>query len=123
MVPTLSVVNIVQTHGAELALSAAGLEKCQGLYDSMIAAISTCEQAGVKLGLGTDILDDRFHALQGGELALRGEVSSPLDVLRSATSVNAEILQKSGELGCVAPGAFADLLVLEGDPLADPPLV
>jgi imidazolonepropionase-like amidohydrolase len=57
--------------------------------------------------------------MQGGELALRAEMSSPLDVLRSATSINAEILRKSGELGCIKPGAYADLLLVNGDPLAD----
>ena len=37
----------------------------------------------------------------------------------SATSIGAEILQKSGELGCIRPGAFADILVLQGDPFSD----
>ena len=46
-------------------------------------------------------------------------MQTPLDVLRSATLVNAELLGKAGELGVVAPGAFADLLLLDGDPLAD----
>jgi imidazolonepropionase-like amidohydrolase len=40
-------------------------------------------------------------------------------VIRSATVVNAEILERSGELGVVAPGARADLLVVDGDPLAN----
>jgi imidazolonepropionase-like amidohydrolase len=40
-------------------------------------------------------------------------------VIRQATLVNAEILGRSGELGVVAPGAIADLLVVDGDPLAD----
>jgi imidazolonepropionase-like amidohydrolase len=46
-------------------------------------------------------------------------VLSPLEVLRSATLVNARILNREGELGVVAPGALADLLVVDGDPLAD----
>ena len=117
VVPTLSVVDTIQKHGSELKLSKSGLKKSQGLYESMLKAITCCAEAGVKLGLGTDLLDSRFHALQGGELALRGEVNSPLDVLRSATSVNAEILQKPGELGCIRDGAYADILVLEGNPL------
>ena len=41
------------------------------------------------------------------------------DVLRSATLVNAELLQRQGQLGELAPGAFADLLLVDGDPLAD----
>ena len=56
---------------------------------------------------------------QSKELRLRAEVQSPLDVLRSATLVNAELLGRAGELGVIAPGAAADLLLVDGDPLAD----
>jgi imidazolonepropionase-like amidohydrolase len=73
----------------------------------------------VKLGLGTDLGGHAFHPLQGGELELRGRVEKPIEVLRAATSVNAEILQKSGELGRIAPAAFADLLLLDSNPLED----
>lgn len=41
-------------------------------------------------------------------------------MLRSATSINAEILQRSGELGVIAPGARADLIALNDNPLKDP---
>jgi imidazolonepropionase-like amidohydrolase len=95
----------------------ASLEKIKGIYEGMLKSIEVCARAGVKLGLGSDLLDHTFHATQGVELALRGEVGRPIDVLRSATSINAELLQMSGELGCVRPGAFADLIVLNGDPL------
>ena len=40
-------------------------------------------------------------------------------MIRSATVVNAAILNRTGELGVVAPGALADLLVVDGDPLAN----
>jgi len=53
------------------------------------------------------------------ELKLRGEVNSPLQVLRSATSINAELLQCSGQLGCIKPGALADIIVLSFDPMRD----
>jgi imidazolonepropionase-like amidohydrolase len=43
----------------------------------------------------------------------------PLDILRSATSINAKLLNREGELGCVKPGALADLIVVDGDPLED----
>ena len=59
------------------------------------------------------------NCAQGSELALRGEVNTPIDVLRSATSFNAELLQKSGELGCIAPDAYADIIVVNGNPLND----
>jgi imidazolonepropionase-like amidohydrolase len=53
------------------------------------------------------------------EFTIRSEVFSPLELLRQATSINAEMMMQQGKLGCIAPGAHADLLVVEGDPLQD----
>lgn len=119
VVPTLSVVDIIRKHGPSLGLPAASLPKLAGIYERMAASIQTCAEAQVALGLGTDILGTEFRVLQSHELALRGEIQRPLDVLRAATSVNAALLQKTGELGCIAPGALADILVLHGNPLED----
>ena len=116
VVPTLAVTDVLRKHGNELDLPPMSLHKIQSLYDRILRAIETCAQAGVKLGLGADLLGSRFHELQGMELPLRGEVSSPLEVLRSATSINGELLQRPGELGCIKAGARADLLVLDFDP-------
>jgi imidazolonepropionase-like amidohydrolase len=119
VVPTLSVADVIRQHGPSLGVPPAGLEKIKGVYESMLASIEACTRAGVKIGLGTDLLDRAFHGLQGGELALRAQVNRPIEVLRSATSVNAELLQMAGELGCIQPGAFADILVVNGNPLID----
>jgi imidazolonepropionase-like amidohydrolase len=56
---------------------------------------------------------------QSKEFEIRSEVLSPIEILRSATSINALLLQRSGDLGCVAPGALADLIVVQGDPMRD----
>jgi imidazolonepropionase-like amidohydrolase len=50
---------------------------------------------------------------------LVGEVFTPLEILRQATSLPAEMMMMEGKLGCIAPGALADLLVVDGDPLSD----
>jgi imidazolonepropionase-like amidohydrolase len=60
-----------------------------------------------------------MHVHQCDEFTIRAKVLEPIDILRSATSVNAEILQKSGQLGVVGKGALADLILVNGDPLAD----
>ena len=44
---------------------------------------------------------------------------APIDILRSACSINAEILNQSGKLGVIREGALADLLVVDGNPLED----
>jgi imidazolonepropionase-like amidohydrolase len=72
----------------------------------------------VPIGFGTDLLGET-HDQQSREFEIRARVLPPADVIRSATLVNAEILNRSGELGVVAPGALADLLVVDGDPLAN----
>lgn len=116
VVPTLTVTDVIRRNGADLNLPPMSVKKIEGLYERILQSISACARAGVKLGLGSDLLGSRFHRLQGMELVLRSEVSSALEVLRSATSVNAELLQQQGQLGCIKPGALADLIVLDFDP-------
>jgi len=50
---------------------------------------------------------------------LRAQVLSPIEVLQSATSINARILRREGQLGVLARGAVADLIVIDGDPSQD----
>ena len=74
--------------------------------------------AGVKIGYGTDLLGVTYDQ-QCREFELRGQVFSPLEMLRQATSMGAEILMQEDKLGCVKADAFADLIVVDGDPLKD----
>jgi len=119
VVPTLSAGVVLARHGARVGLPPAGVEKVKGITEVTARSLETLIRAGVKLGIGSDLFGEEFHSLQGGELKLRGEISAPIDVLRSATSIGAEILQKRGELGCIRAGALADILVLGGNPFAD----
>ena len=50
---------------------------------------------------------------------MRRDLDRPADIVHSATAVNADLLMEKGMLGVIAEGAHADLLVVEGDPLAD----
>lgn len=119
VVPTLSVIDALQRNAPAARLSAESMDKLKSIGDQAYRSIEVCHRAGVQLGLGTDLLGHAFHPLQGGELELRGRVQKPIEVLRSATSGNAALLQKSGELGQIAPGACADILVLDGNPVDD----
>ena len=53
------------------------------------------------------------------EFTLRARVFTPLEILRQATSTAAELLMMDGRIGCITPGAEADLLLVDGNPLAD----
>lgn len=118
-VPTLAVVHEVDAAAKRAGLSDDQAEKASGILDSMLRSIETCRRAGVKIGLGTDIFGTEFHDMQASEFRFRAEVDKPIDVLRSATSVNAEIAQCGDRLGQIRVGFDADLLLLEHDPLRD----
>ena len=70
------------------------------------------------MAYGTDLLGG-MHRHQGKEFVIRSEVQAPIDIIRSATVVGAEIVGLPGRLGTLAPGAFADLVALTRDPLDD----
>ena len=53
------------------------------------------------------------------ELELKGQVMKPMEVLLSATRVNAEIFRREKDIGSVEPGKFADLIAVKGNPLRD----
>ncbi|MFD0413456.1 amidohydrolase family protein [Streptomyces sp. NPDC127108] len=118
LVPTLVVLEQLAEFGRRCNYPAESLDKVHAVLTAGTNAVQVALDAGVRVGFGTDLLGET-HPAQGRELLLRARVQSPLDVLRSATTVNADLLGRSGELGTVAPGAFADLLLVSGNPLED----
>ena len=73
----------------------------------------------VPIGFGTDLWGPEAQKSQLREFEMRRDLDTPADIVRSATAVNAELLMEKGMLGVIAEGAHADLLVVEGNPLAD----
>jgi len=74
--------------------------------------------AGVPMAFGTDLLGES-HRLQSDEFRIRADVLGTHEAIRSATLIAAQVLRREGQLGVVAAGALADLLVVDGDPLKD----
>jgi imidazolonepropionase-like amidohydrolase len=104
--------------GRELGFPAVSQEKVEYAYKQALSGMDKMRKAGVKIGLGTDLLGPTY-VQECREFTIRSEVFTPLEILRQATSTNAELMMQQGKLGCVAPGAHADLLVVDGDPLKD----
>jgi imidazolonepropionase-like amidohydrolase len=88
------------------------------VLEAGLRSIELALRAGVRVGLGTDLLGE-LHEHQTEELLIRGRLQKPHEVLRAATEVNAEILGQEGKLGVIAAGAYADLIVTRGNPLED----
>ncbi len=117
LVPTLVTYDQIAEVGKSLRFPAESLKKLGDVLHAGVGAIEIAKRAGVKIGFGTDLLGET-HPAQSKEFILRAAVLSNLEVLQSATVTNAELLRKPGELGVLKPGAFADLLLIDGDPLA-----
>jgi len=76
-------------------------------------------KAGVKLGMGSDAVYSMFgqNTRELGWFIKAG--MTPAQALATATTIPAALLGHAGDLGAIAPGYFADLVAVEGDPLAD----
>ena len=75
-------------------------------------------RAGVKIVFGTDVGGFPWTEPMAQEFARMVELGMPpMDAIRSATSRAAEMLDRQGELGAIAPGAYADIIAVTGDPL------
>jgi imidazolonepropionase-like amidohydrolase len=118
LVPTLVTYHAIEEMGRALRFPEASLRKLRDVLDVGLRSLELAREAGVAMGFGTDLLGEA-HERQLRELGIRAEALPAVEILRSATLVNAEILGRRGELGVVAPGALADLLVVDGDPLRD----
>ena len=84
-----------------------------------LRSLEIAHTAGVKLGFGSDLLG-QLQNDHTYEFTIRREVMSAPEIIRSATLVNAEIVRQEGQIGELIPGAFADLLVVDGDPYPRP---
>jgi imidazolonepropionase-like amidohydrolase len=118
LVPTLVTYFKIHELGKSLGFPAGSQRKVQDVLDAGLASLEIAGRAGVAIGFGTDLLGET-HEYQSEEFVIRREVMEPIDIIRSATVVNARLLRMEGEIGVVAPGAYADLVVVDGDPLAN----
>jgi imidazolonepropionase-like amidohydrolase len=118
LVPTLVTYRALQEEGREFGLPEESWRKVAEVLDAGLGALSLAARAGVRVAYGSDLLGG-MQRHQSREFRIRAEVQPPADVLRSATTVAADLLGMTGEVGVIAPGAHADLVLVDGDPLTD----
>ncbi len=118
LVPTLITFKALATYGGQLGFPPDMLAKLSSIVEVGTRSLRLAHAAGVKMAFGTDLLGE-LHQHQSEEFLIRAEALPVLEVLRSATTIAAEVLRMEGRLGVIAPGAFADLVVVDGNPLED----
>ncbi len=108
----------MRERAAEYGMTGDMLAKNDLVIEGGLRSLEICKRAGVPVAYGSDLLG-ALQVEQSREFLLRREVLSPLDIIRSATTIGAKVLRMEGKLGTLKAGAFADLLLVDGDPLKD----
>jgi imidazolonepropionase-like amidohydrolase len=106
----------MKKRAAEYGMSSDMLAKNDLVIDGALKSLEICKRHGIPVAYGTDLLG-QLQVAQSDEFTLRAEVLSPAAIIRSATTIGAQVVRMENKLGCLKPGAFADLLVVDGNPL------
>ncbi len=118
LVPTLAAYDATDRRGKELGLSATSQAKNLEVLDAGKVAITRARAAGVRIGFGSDLMGDLADEQLRG-LQLQTEPDGILNVLRSATSVNADLLGRI-DLGRIEIDSHGDVVILDGNPFEEP---
>jgi imidazolonepropionase-like amidohydrolase len=118
LVPTLATYAALGVEGQRLGWSAAMMDKLERVQSRGVEAVRMAHAEGVPVVFGTDLLG-HMHERQSTEFMLRSAAMSPVEVLQSATIVAARLMRQEAHIGQLVPGAFADLLVVDGEPTRD----
>ena len=112
--PTLVSYDALHRFGPELGFPKVSLAKLGEVREAGLQSLEILRRAGVKIGFGTDLMGPMHARIcdpRRGDGAVR---HYPLGDDRQRRAV-----ERASELGVIAPGARADLISVDGDPLAD----
>jgi imidazolonepropionase-like amidohydrolase len=116
LVPTLVTYDRIKRDGELSGMPSDQIAKVSDLLSKGMEALALADKKGVNICFGSDLLGP-MHKHQLDEFALRHQVQTPEAVLQSATSICARLFRMEGEVGVLAEGAYADILVVRNNPL------
>ena len=118
VVPTNITYELLGTRGADFGLPPESIAKVADVRDAGLEALTMLHEEGVLMGYGSDLLGG-MQQFQSGEFPLRGRFLPAHDVIRSATLDAAKVMRMEGQIGCIAEGAHAALILVRSNPLDD----
>ncbi|MHB8508876.1 MAG: amidohydrolase family protein [Candidatus Dormibacteria bacterium] len=121
LVPTLSVTHLMRTEHRKWGVPGEVLPRLSGMEEAVGEAIRLARRHRILVGAGTDLLGPEQNR-RGLELVLRARLEVPMSAIVAQTSANAAIMRRAADLGSVEVGRRADLIAVDGDPLANPAL-
>jgi imidazolonepropionase-like amidohydrolase len=118
LVPTLVTYEQIELGGPAQGVPENMLEKIRKVRRAGDESVRIARAAGVKIASGSDLLG-AMQSARGRELTLKAAALSPMEALISATRTTAELLRIADRVGTLEEGKQADLILVDGDPLAD----
>ena len=106
----------MKERAAQFGMTGEMLAKNDIVMEGALRSLEICKKAGVKVGYGTDLLG-ALQVDQSLEFIHRAKVLKPIEIIRQATTIGAEILRMDGKLGVIKEGALADLIAVDGNPV------
>lgn len=122
-VPTLSVMWIQATYGKEAGMHPFVIRKATHAMETLFECVALARKGGVKIAMGSDsggpLHTQDMIALELELMVKSGASLSNMEAIQASTSRAAEALGAANDLGSIQPGKYADIVVLNADPLAD----
>jgi imidazolonepropionase-like amidohydrolase len=117
-VPTLVAYEALALEGKQLGLGEKEFAKIDTVREGGLRSLEIMRDAGLPMAFGSDLLGElrKYHCM---EFEILARVLTSAEIIRSATVVGARLCRMEGEIGTISQGAFADLLVVDGNPLED----
>jgi imidazolonepropionase-like amidohydrolase len=123
LVPTLAVIDAIIRHGRKDGVLESSVRKAESVQATHIESFRKAYAAGVTCGLGTDYLSAPTSPMGANAIELEIYVTkiglTPMEAIVCATRNNAAVLGLQDEIGTLEAGKQADLIIVDGDPLAD----
>jgi imidazolonepropionase-like amidohydrolase len=118
LVPTIVTYEKLSAMGRDFGVSENNIRKINQALEKAYESLSLSHQTGVKIGSGSDLLGP-MQLYKAGALECHARVMGPMGALLAATKTNAEIIRQEKRLGTIESGKLADLILVDGNPLAD----
>ena len=108
----------MKERAAQLGMTGESLAKNDVVLEGGLKSLEICKRHGIPVAYGSDLLGE-LHWDQSREFVIRAEVVAPIEIIRSATTIGAEVLRMPGRLGTLQADTFSDIIVVDGNPLKD----
>src|SRR5919201_1408909 len=116
LVPTMVTYEAIYREGKRYGIGDHQIQKIDLARQQSVQGLTYAYKAGCKIGSGSDLLGDMM-VQRAVEFELKAQVMKPMEVLLSATKVNAELFRMTDRIGTIEPGKLADLIIVGGNPL------